>query len=179
MNIAALRAAWLRPGVFAASEEPPPLTALIVAGGAGCALFGAGAHLADGVGRAAALGLAGAVAPSLAWAAMVPALFVVGHQAGGRLGPPRVTRVGLVSLSFMGLALMAALPICWYLELALQPAALTRQAIRAALLAAAGLAAADVMARALAPVEPSRAARALWYSLLALCWVQLAALLVP
>ncbi len=179
LSIGRLREAWLRPGAFAASTDPAPLVALVAAGGLGCALFGAGTHLAEGAGTALLRGLAGAVAPSVAWAAMVPALFVIGHQAGGRLGLAQVTRVGLLALSSLGLCLVAALPLDWYLEAALQPTALTRRLIRGVLLTGAGLAAADVLDRALAAAEPSRAARALWFSLLALCWVQLAALLVP
>jgi|GEM_PF-4619288 len=180
MDFTLTRRGWFDPA--AAAEQlagPLParrLTPLLVPATLGGLGWTAGA--AVGSPHLLAAAAAGLVAPTLLWAAGLPTLFVVGCQLGSALRLRQVLAVSLVALSFGGLALGAALPIAWFLRLAL-PWPQAAIGVHAALVAAAALASLDVLARALDAVEPASPARGLWFALFALTWVQVGLLTAP
>ncbi len=179
MDFALTRRAWFDPGGAAAELARAPgrrLAPLLVPATLGGFAWTAG--LAVGtpdLPRAALLGL---LAPALLWAAGLPSLFVVGSQLGSQLRLREVLAVSVVALSFGGLALGAALPVAGFLRFSLPwPGAVT--ATHALLVAGAGAASLDVLARALDAVEPVSPARPLWFVLTALTWVQVGLLTAP
>ncbi len=168
MSSALLRSCWIHPADFvetwldrAGSAQMVPLLTSASVGGA---LYGAGAGLGEGAGAMLTWGAIGALTPAVAWACSVPTLFILGTHFGSALRLRQVMLISLSALSFSGVALAAALPLEWFLELSLPFAwaGADLPLVHGVLLGGAWFCGADVLLRILRRVEPSTEARILW-----------------
>ena len=86
-------------------------------------------------------------------------------SSGSRLRASTTFLAALVTTSWGGLALLAALPVAWFFTIAL-PNALVLLAVHLAVFASVGVAMADVFSRVMERLEPQRGRRPAWWLLL-------------
>src|SRR5262245_5016027 len=107
-------------------------------------------------------GLRCTAAAGIAWSLPLPALYVLNSLAGSRLRPGTTFLAALVTTSWGGLAMLAAIPVAWSLTVALPygPVVLT---VHLLVFAIVGMAMVDVFSRVMAGLEPERGrAPAVW-----------------
>src|SRR6059058_37013 len=110
----------------------------------------------------AACALACTAAAGIAWAVPLPALYILNSLSGSRLRASTTFLAALVTTSWGGLALLAAIPVAWFFTVAL-PYAPAVLAIHLLVFAAVGVAMVDVFSRVIASLEPQRGrAPAVW-----------------
>jgi hypothetical protein len=110
-------------------------------------------------------GLRCTAAAGIAWSLPLPALYILNSLAGSRLRPSTTFLAALVTTSWGGLAMLAAIPVSWFFTVAL-PIAPVVVAVHLLVFAAVGVAMVDVFSRVLASLEPERGrAPALWLML--------------
>src|SRR3954451_20693922 len=107
-------------------------------------------------------GLTLTLAAGIAWSLPLPALYILNSLAGSRLQPSTTFLAALVTTSWGGLAVIAAIPISWFFTVAL-PYAPVVLAVHLLVFAVVGVAMVDVLSRVMASLEPERGrAPALW-----------------
>ncbi|HEY7310340.1 MAG TPA: hypothetical protein VH643_13330 [Gemmataceae bacterium] len=105
------------------------------------------------------------LAAGIAWSLPLPALYILNSLTGSRLRASTTFLAALVTTSWGGLALLAALPVAWFFTVAL-PNALVLLAVHLAVFASVGVAMADVFSRVMERLEPQRGRRPAWWLLL-------------
>lgn len=145
-----------RVGVFAALA----LTSIL-----GTTAYGLIMGLAGGPRAMFLGGLRCTAAAGIAWSLPLPALYVLNSIAGSRLRPSTTFLAALVTTSWGGLALLAAIPISWFFTVAL-PYPLLVLAVHLAVFAIVGVAMIDVFSRVMARLEPARGRQPAWWLLL-------------
>lgn len=107
-------------------------------------------------------GLRCTAAAGIAWSLPLPALYILNSLAGSRLRPSTTFLAALVTTSWGGLAMLAAIPVSWFFTVAL-PYAPVVLAVHLLVFAVVGVAMVDVFSRVMASLEPERGrAPALW-----------------
>src|SRR5207302_9477975 len=104
-------------------------------------------------------------AAGLAWSLPLPALYVRNSIAGSRLRPSTTFLAALVTTSWGGLAMLAAIPIAWFFSVAL-PFAPVILAVHLIVFGVVGVAMIDVFSRVMASLEPEYGKRPSWWLLL-------------
>ena len=143
-------------GVFAALA----LTAI-----AGTTTYGLILGLTGGTAEMFRCAAAFTLAAGVAWSLPLPALYILNSLAGSRLRASTTFLAALVTTSWGGLALLAAIPVAWFFTAAL-PNAAVLLAVHLAVFAAVGVAMADVFSRVMERLEPRRGRRPAWWLLL-------------
>ena len=105
------------------------------------------------------------LAAGIAWSVPLPALYILNSLAGSRLRASTTFLAALVTTSWGGLALIAAIPIAWFFTVALPQAAILL-VVHLAVFASVGVAMADVFCRVMERLEPQRGRRPAWWLLL-------------
>jgi hypothetical protein len=105
------------------------------------------------------------LAAGIAWGLPLPALYIFNSLTGSRLRASTTFLAALVTTSWGGLALLAALPVAWFFSAAL-PNALVHLAVHMAVFASVGVAMADVFSRVMERLEPRRGRQPAWWLLL-------------
>ena len=153
---------WHRDGspydvwVFAALA----LTAIV-----GTTFYGLVMGLLDGPHVMLLSGLRCTAAAGIAWSLPLPALYVLNSIAGSRLRPSTTFLAALVTTSWGGLAMLAAIPVSWFFSVAL-PFAPVVLIVHLAVFAVVGVAMIDVFRRVMAALEPERGQKPAWWLLL-------------
>lgn len=152
-------------GPARAPDDPRLFGALSVAAAIGMGAFGAALHASAGATAMIVHGVGAAAAAGAAWAATLPALYVVGTLTGSRLDARTLVLASLVTVSFGGLAMLASVPVLWFFELAL-PGAEARLVVSALSFAGVGLCMADVFIRVMRALGGLRVLHLAWLGLL-------------
>jgi hypothetical protein len=105
------------------------------------------------------------VAAGIGWSLPLPALYILNSLSGSRLRASTTFLVALVTTSWGGLAMIAAIPIAWFLSIALPYKAVVL-VVHLAVFTAVGIAMIDVFCRVIESVEPSRGRAPAWWLLL-------------
>jgi hypothetical protein len=121
-----------------------------------------------GLGPAAMLrhGLYCTLAAGIGWAVPLPALYILNSLTGSRLRASTTFLAALVTTSWGGLALLAALPVGWFLSVALEDLPSLVLATHLAVFSAVGVAMIDVFCRVIERLEPRRGRAPAWWLLL-------------
>lgn len=176
MSVALVLSALRDPEDFteAHQERPslPLLGALVLTASLGVATYGAAMHAWNGAG-AMALGAASALtAAGAAWTASLPSLYVIGSLGGSRLSLRGVALASLVTVSFGGLAMLASIPVLWFLELCL-PLSWARLLVNGIVFTGVGMSMADVFLRVMGRLEGRRFFHLAWLGLLSVVGAEL------
>ncbi len=111
-------------------------------------------------------GLYCTAAAGIAWSLPLPALYILNSLSGSKLRASTTFLAALVTTSWGGLAMIAAIPLNWFFTVAL-PYPLVVLAVNLAIFAAVGIAMTDVFCRVMETLEPNRGrAPALWLLLI-------------
>ena len=105
------------------------------------------------------------LAAGIAWGLPLPALYILNSLTGSRLRASTTFLAALVTTSWGGLALLAAIPIAWFFTAAL-PNAVVLLLVHLAVFTLVGVAMADVFSRVMERLEPHRGRRPAWWLLL-------------
>lgn len=153
---------WQREGapyhwsVFAALA----LTAIL-----GTTTYGMIMGLLGGAGVMLSSGLRCTLAAGIGWSLPLPALYILNSLSGSRLRASTTFLAALVTTSWGGLAMIAAIPIAWFFSVALpNPAVIL--IVHLVVFAAVGVAMIDVFCRVIEKLEPSRGRRPAWWLVL-------------
>jgi hypothetical protein len=95
----------------------PVFVALASTAAAGVGLYGAAMHAWESAPTMLQNAGATVLADGLAWTATVPPLIILGSLAGSRVPPRTRLLATLVTVSFGGLAMLASIPVLWFIEL--------------------------------------------------------------
>jgi hypothetical protein len=107
-------------------------------------------------------GLRCTTAAGLAWALPLPALYILNSLTGSRLRASTTFLAALVTTSWGGLAMLAAIPITWFVTVALPyPGVLL--VVHLAAFTIVGVAMVDVFCRVVEALEPSRGRAPAWW----------------
>jgi hypothetical protein len=101
-------------------------------------------------------------AAGLGWSLPLPALYILNSLTGSRLRPSTMFLAALVTTSWGGLAMLAAIPVAWFFTVAL-PFAPVVLAVHLAVFATVGVAMIDVFCRVMERLEPSRGRLPAWW----------------
>jgi hypothetical protein len=101
----------------------------------------------------------------IAWSLPLPALYILNSLSGSRLKPSTTLLAALVTTSWGGLAMMAAIPIAWFFTLAIPHPAMIL-AVHLAVFSIVGVAMIDVFSRVMERLEPRRGRAPAWWLLL-------------
>lgn len=190
MPLSAVRSALVAPEAFArAAAAAPPvpgpawaplvsradlstMAALAATASLGVGGYGAAMHAHAGLLEAARHGALAVAAAGGAWCATLPALYVLGTLSGSRLSGRVVAMGALVTVSFGGLAMLASVPVLWFVELCL-PHGWARLLVALVSFAGVGLSMADVFVRVMGALEGVRPRHLLWLLLLGLVGAEL------
>src|SRR5258708_5591983 len=132
---------------------------------AGTTSYGIIMGLLDGPRTMLLSGLRCTAAAGIAWSLPLPALYILNSIAGSRLRPSTTFLAALVTTSWGGLAMMAAIPISWFFSVAL-PLPAVILAVHLIVFAVVGVAMIDVFSRVMASLEPEHGKRPSWWLLL-------------
>jgi hypothetical protein len=132
---------------------------------AGTTTYGMVMGLLGGPSEMALDGLRCTAAAGIAWSLPLPALYILNSLTGSRLRPSTTFLAALVTTSWGGLAMMAAIPIAWFFSVAL-PYPTVLLVIHLAVFTAVGVAMIDVFARVMDRLEPNRGRAPAWWLLL-------------
>ena len=110
-------------------------------------------------------GLYCTAAAGIAWSLPLPALYILNSLAGSRLRASTTFLAALVTTSWGGLAMIAAIPLNWFFTVAL-PFPAVALVVNLAIFTAVGVAMTDVFCRVMETLEPSRGRLPAWWLLL-------------
>jgi hypothetical protein len=171
-NLAFIHEALRQPEDFAGRwhEEGRPYSwsvfaALALAAIAGTTTYGLILGLTGGLAEMFRCGAAFTLAAGIAWSLPLPALYILNSLSGSRLRASTTFLAALVTTSWGGLALLAAIPIAWFFTVAL-PNAVVLLLVHLAVFTLVGVAMADVFCRVMERLEPHRGRRPAWWLLL-------------
>jgi hypothetical protein len=100
-------------------------------------------------------GLRCTAAAGIGWSLPLPALYILNSLSGSRLRPSTTFLAALVTTSWGGLAMIAAIPISWFFSVAL-PYPIVLLVIHLAVFGTVGIAMIDVFGRVMERLEPGR-----------------------
>jgi len=153
---------WHREGtpyrwwVFAALT----LTAIV-----GTTTYGMTMGLLGDTNRMFLCGLYCTAAAGIAWSLPLPALYILNSLSGSKLRASTTFLAALVTTSWGGLAMIAAIPVNWFFTVAL-PYPWIVLAVNLAIFASVGIAMTDVFCRVMESLEPSRGRAPAWWLVL-------------
>lgn len=101
----------------------------------------------------------------IGWSLPLPALYVLNSLSGSRLRASTTFLAALVTTSWGGLAMIAALPIAWFFSIALPWPGIVL-IVHLTIFAVVGIAMIDVFSRVLKELEPGRGRKPAWWLLL-------------
>lgn len=101
-------------------------------------------------------------AAGMAWTISLPALYILNSLAGSRLSASTTLLAALVTVSWGGLAMIASIPINWFLSVAVPHAGFVL-IVNLVVFAGVGIAMADTFQRVMARLEPGRPLVAVWW----------------
>jgi hypothetical protein len=104
-------------------------------------------------------------AAGLAWAIPLPALYILNSLSGSRLKASSTLLAALVTVSWGGLAMMASIPVNWFLSAAIPHAGFVL-IVNLIVFAGVGTAMADTFQRVMSRLEPHRQHPPIWWLLL-------------
>jgi hypothetical protein len=107
-------------------------------------------------------GLHCTVAAGIGWSLPLPALYILNSLSGSRLRASTTFLAALVTTSWGGLAMLAAIPVSWFFTIAVPNAAVVL-AVHLAVFTIVGVAMIDVFCRVLAALEPERGRQPGWW----------------
>jgi len=107
-------------------------------------------------------GLRCTLAAGIGWSLPLPALYVLNSLSGSRLRASTTFLAALVTTSWGGLAMIAAIPVAWFFTLAL-PYPVALLLVHLAVFAAVGVAMVDVFCRVIERLEPGRGRAPAWW----------------
>jgi hypothetical protein len=107
-------------------------------------------------------GLHCTVAAGIGWSLPLPALYILNSLSGSRLRASTTFLAALVTTSWGGLAMLAAIPVSWFFTIALPNAAVVL-AVHLAVFSIVGVAMIDVFCRVMGALEPSRGRLPGWW----------------
>src|SRR6516165_7639407 len=136
------------------------LTAIV-----GTTTYGLILGLTGGPGEMFRCGGAFTLAAGIAWGLPLPALYILNSLTGSRLRASTTFLAALVTTSWGGLALLAAIPIAWFFSVTL-PNPIVLLAVHLAVFTSVGVAMADVFSRVMESLEPQRGRLPAWWLLL-------------
>jgi hypothetical protein len=111
-------------------------------------------------------GLRCTAAAGIAWSVPLPALYVLNSKSGSRLRASTTFLAALVTTSWGGLAMIAAIPVSWFFSLALAEFPTVVLLVHLLVFAAVGVAMVDVFCRVMERLEPRRGRLPGWWLLL-------------
>lgn len=171
-NLAAIHEALRQPEDFAVRwhDEGRPYSwsvfaALALTAIVGTTTYGLILGLTGGVPEMVRCGGAFTLAAGIAWSLPLPALYILNSLTGSRLRASTTFLAALVTTSWGGLALLAAIPIAWFFTVAL-PNAIVLLLVHLAVFTLVGVAMADVFSRVMERLEPRRGRQPAWWLLL-------------
>ncbi len=171
-NLAAIGAALREPEAFALRwhHEGTPydwsvFAALALTAIAGTTTYGMTMGLLSGTGQMFACGLSCTAAAGIAWSLPLPALYILNSLSGSRLRASTTFLAALVTTSWGGLAMIAAIPLNWFFTVAL-PYPAVALAVNLLIFTAVGVAMTDVFCRVMESLEPQRGRLPAWWLLL-------------
>jgi hypothetical protein len=126
------------------------LTAMV-----GTTLYGMIMGLLGGPGKMLSSGFYCTLSAGLAWGLPLPALYILNSLTGSKLRPSTTMLAALVTTSWGGLAMIAALPVAWFFTVAV-PHSGVLLAVHLAVFASVGVAMIDVFSRVFERLEPQR-----------------------
>lgn len=132
---------------------------------AGTTLYGLVIGMADGSRAAGLAGLRMTASAGIAWGLPLPALYVLNSLTGSRLRISTTFLAALVTTSWGGLALIAALPIALFFTAAIPSEALLLL-VHLVIFGLVGVAMVDVFGRVMARLEPDRGWAPAWWLVL-------------
>jgi hypothetical protein len=101
-------------------------------------------------------------AAGVAWAIPLPALYILNSLSGSRLKASSTLLAALVTVSWGGLAMMASIPVNWFLSAAIPHAGFVL-IVNLIVFAGVGTAMADVFQRVMSRLEPHREQPPIWW----------------
>jgi hypothetical protein len=132
---------------------------------AGTSTYGMTMGVREGVPGMLRRGLACTAAAGTAWGLSLPALYILNSLTGSRLRASTTFLAALVTTSWGGLAMIAAVPISWFFAAAV-PSELLLLGVHLAVFAIVGVAMVDVFSRVMQGLEPQRGRLPAWWLLL-------------
>ena len=135
--------------------------ALLATAVLGTAAYGMTMGLGGGAPRVLRSGLGLVVAAGLAWGIPLPGLYVLNSLSGSRLSAATTLLSALVTVSWGALAMVASIPIHWFLASA-WPEPRFVLAVNLTVFAGVGIAMVDVFGRVLRALEPGRGRGPSW-----------------
>lgn len=109
--------------------------------------------------------LACTTAAGLAWAIPLPALYILNSLSGSRLPASSTLLAALVTVSWGGLAMLASIPINWFLTTAIPHSGFVLL-VNLVVFAGVGVAMIDVFGRVMQKLEPERGTVPIWWLML-------------
>src|SRR5438045_5285317 len=107
-------------------------------------------------------GLLCTAAAGIGWGLALPALYILNSLTGSRLRASTTFLAALVTTSWGGLAMMAAIPVSWFFTVALPFPAIVLL-VHLAVFGIVGVAMVDVFSRVMSSLEPARGRRPVWW----------------
>jgi len=107
-------------------------------------------------------GLYLSTAAGMAWALPLPALYILNSLTGSRLRASTTFLAALVTTSWGALAMLAAIPITWFVTIAL-PFPFILLVVHVAAFTIVGIAMVDVFCRVMETLEPARGRSPAWW----------------
>lgn len=101
-------------------------------------------------------------AAGLAWAISLPTLYILNSLSGSRLRASSTLLAALVTVSWGGLAMIASIPINWFLTVAVPHAGFV-MFVNVVVFAGVGISMTDVFRRVMQKLEPERTATPVWW----------------
>lgn len=105
------------------------------------------------------------LAAGIAWSLPLPALYVLNSLSGSKLRPSTTFLAALVTTSWGGLAMIAAIPIAWFFSAAL-PHGTFITIVHLLVFAVVSVAMWDVFGRVMERLEPNRGRAPMWWLVL-------------
>ena len=154
---------WDREGT---PYDPSVFVALALTAIAGTTTYGMIMGLLGGTREMLLDGLRCTAAAGIAWSLPLPALYNLNSLSGSRLRASTTFLAALVTTSWGGLALIAAIPVAWFFTAALPQKVVILLVVHVAVFASVGVAMADVFSRVMERLEPHRGRKPAWWLLL-------------
>ncbi len=105
------------------------------------------------------------LAAGVAWAIPLPALYILNSLSGSRLKASSTLLAALVTVSWGGLAMMASIPVNWFLSAAVPNAGFVL-VVNLIVFAGVGISMSDVFLRVMSRLEPHRKQPPAWWLML-------------
>lgn len=131
----------------------------------GTTTYGMTMGLLGGAGDMLQKGLLCTLAAGLAWSIPLPALYVLNSLNGSRLSVSSTLLSALVTTSWGGLAMIASIPINWFLTVAIPHPGFVL-IVNLIVFAGVGVSMIDTFQRVMLRLEPERGAAPVWWLLL-------------